>query len=72
MTTARDDPGILKRKPGPKPRGRTVLPLTIAVTMAQRALLDGIAARECITVSAVVRRLIVAGLAASDAHVPSL
>jgi len=72
MTTARDDPGILKRKPGPRPRGRTVLPLTIAVTMAQRALLDGIAARECTTVSAVVRRLIVAGLAASEVQIPSL
>jgi len=54
-----------KRRPGPKPRGRTVVPLTITVTHAQRAELEVRADSERATISTVVRRFVAAGLAAS-------
>ena len=37
MTITHDGRSPPKRRPGPKPRGRTVVPLTITVTHAQRA-----------------------------------
>ena len=53
-----------KRRPGPKPRGRTVVPLTITVTHAQRAALEVRADTERTSISTVVRRFVAAGLAA--------
>lgn len=53
-----------KRRPGPKPRGRTVVPLTITVTHAQRAALEVRADTEGTSISTVVRRFVAAGLAA--------
>jgi len=53
-----------KRRPGPKPRGRTVVPLTITVTHAQRAELEARADTERTSISTVVRRFVAAGLAA--------
>ena len=52
-----------KRRPGPKPRGRTVVPLTITVTHAQRAELEARADTERTSISTVVRRFVAAGLA---------
>ena len=40
MTIPHDGHGPPRRRPGPKPRGRTVVPLTITVTHAQRAGLE--------------------------------
>ncbi len=57
-----------RRRPGPKPRGRTVVPLTITVTHAQRAGLGAMADRQKSSVSTVVRRFIAAGLAAGVAR----
>ena len=54
-----------KRRPGPKPRGRTVVPLTITVTPTQRAQLEARADKEQSSISTVVRRFVAAGLAAS-------
>ncbi len=54
-----------KRRPGPKPRGRTVVPLTITVTPAQRADLEARADSERTSISTVVHRFVAAGLAAS-------
>jgi hypothetical protein len=54
-----------RRRPGPKPRGRTVVPLTITVTHAQRDALVTRADAEKSSISTVVRRFIAAGLAAS-------
>jgi len=53
---------------GPKPRGRTVTPLTITVTTAQRIALDAIADRQQRSISAVVREFIAVGIAASSEH----
>ena len=53
-----------KRRPGPKPRGRTVVPLTITVTHAQRAELEVRADTERTSISTLVRRFVAAGLAA--------
>lgn len=53
-----------KRRPGPKPRGRTVVPLTITVTHAQRADLEARADSEQVSISTIVRRFVAAGLAA--------
>ncbi len=64
MTVHRDSPTPPRRRPGPKPRGRTVVPLTITVTPAQRAELEALADAQKSSVSTVVRRLIAAGLAA--------
>jgi len=52
-----------KRRPGPKPRGRSVVPLTITVTPAQRAALEARADAEQRSISAVVREFISVGLA---------
>jgi len=65
MTTTRDGRAPPKRRPGPKPRGRTVVPLTITVTHAQRAGLEARADMEQTSISTIVRRFIAAGLAAS-------
>jgi hypothetical protein len=64
MTTIRDDRSTPKGRPGPKPRGRTVVPLTITVTHAQRAGLEALADTEKSSISTVVRRFVAAGLAA--------
>jgi hypothetical protein len=64
MTTPRDGPARPRRRPGPKPRGRTVIPLTITVTHAQRTALDALADAEKSSISMVVRRFIAAGPAA--------
>ncbi len=53
-----------KGRPGPKPRGRTVVPLTITITHAQRAGLEARADLEKSSISTVVRRFVAAGLAA--------
>ncbi len=65
MTTTHDGRSSVIRRPGPKPRGRTVIPLTITVTPAQRAALDVVADTEKSSISMVVRRFIAAGLAAA-------
>ncbi len=58
-----------RRRPGPKPRGRTVVPLTITVTHAQRAGLEARADVEKTSISTIVRRFVAAGLAASGLFV---
>ncbi len=55
------------RRPGPKARGRTVLPLTITITPAQRAALEGLADARRVSISTVIRQFIAAGLAADTA-----
>lgn len=62
MTITRDGLAPPKRRPGPKPRGRTVVPLTITVTPVQRAALAARADTEQRSISAVVREFINAGL----------
>ncbi len=64
MTTTQDGRSPPRRRPGPKPRGRTVVPLTITVTHAQRAELEARADAERSSISTVVRRFVAAGLAA--------
>jgi len=64
MTTTQDSRLLPRRRPGPKPRGRTVVPLTITVTHAQRAGLEARADSEKSSISTVVRRFVAAGLAA--------
>ena len=64
MATALEVLARPKSRPGPKPRGRTVVPLTITVTHAQRAGLEARADMEQTSISTVVRRFIAAGLAA--------
>lgn len=63
MTTTQDGRSPPKGRPGPKPRGRTVVPLTITVTHAQRAGLEARADAEKSSISTVVRRFIATGLA---------
>jgi hypothetical protein len=65
MTTTQDGRSPPRRRPGPKPRGRTVVPLTITVTHAQRADLEARADAEKSSISTIVRRFVAAGLAAS-------
>jgi hypothetical protein len=65
MTTTQDGRSPPKGRPGPKPRGRTVVPLTITVTHAQRAALEARADAEKSSISTIVRRFVAAGLAAS-------
>lgn len=55
------------RRPGPKARGRTVVPLTITITPAQRAALEELADVRRVSISTVIRRFIAAGLAADTA-----
>jgi hypothetical protein len=64
MTLSHDGRAPPKRRPGPKPRGRTVVPLTITVTHAQRTALEARADAERSSISTIVRRFIAAGLAA--------
>jgi len=64
MTISRDRVTLSKGRPGPRPRGRTVIPLTIAVTPAQRLSLKAVADVQKTSISAIVRQLIVAELAA--------
>ena len=71
MTTTRDGRSPPKGRPGPKPRGRTVVPLTITVTHAQRAELEARADRERVSISTIVRRFVAAGLAAGGLFVLS-
>jgi hypothetical protein len=62
MASSGDGPPLVKRRPGPKPRGRSVVPLTITVTRAQRTALEALAdARQC-SISVVVRQFIADGL----------
>ncbi len=63
MTTTPEGPSPPRRRPGPKPHGRTVVSLTITVTPAQRAALETRADAERSTISEIVRRFIAAGLA---------
>jgi len=70
MDVAQDGQPPIKSRPGPKPRGRTVAPLTITVTPAQRAALEEMADAQRVSISAVIRRFIAVGLAANTAHVP--
>ena len=70
MTLFQDELPPPRKRPGPKPRGRTVIPLTITVTLAQRVALIALADTQTSSISAVVRQFIVAGLAADG--VPSL
>jgi hypothetical protein len=65
MTTPSDGRSPPKRRPGPKARGRTVVPLTITITHAQRAALEARADMEKSSISTIVRRFVAAGLAAS-------
>ncbi len=44
-----------KSHPGPKPRGRKVVPLTITVTRAQRTALEVRADTEQVSISTIVR-----------------
>lgn len=64
MTISQDGRAPPKGRPGPKPRGRTVVPLTITVTHAQRAGLEARADMEKSSISTIVRRFVAAGLAA--------
>lgn len=64
MTISPDGHAPPKSRPGPKPRGRTVVPLTITVTHAQRAALDARADAEQVSISTIVRRFIAVGLSA--------
>ncbi len=64
MITTQDVRLLPRRRPGPKPRGRTVVPLTITVIHAQRAGLEARADSEKSSISTVVRRFVAAGLAA--------
>ena len=64
MTTTHAVRSPVRRRPGPKPRGRTVIPLTITVTHAQRAELGARADTEQSSISTIVRRFIAVGLAA--------
>jgi hypothetical protein len=52
----------VRARPGPKPRGRSVVPLTITVTPAQRMALGALAAARQTSVSAVARGFIATGL----------
>lgn len=70
MTIPHDELSPLRRRPGPKPRGRTVMPLTITVTIAQRRALISLADAQMLSISAVVRQFIVVGLAAGAAPAP--
>jgi len=63
MVTPQEGRSPPKSRPGPKPRGRTVVPLTITVTHAQRAGLESRADTEQVSISTVVRRYVAAGLA---------
>ena len=69
MTTLQDGRSPPRRRPGPKPRGRTVIPLKITVTHAQRAALEGLADVQAISISAVVRQFIITGLAVQPAPI---
>ena len=71
MTAARDEPSPPRRRPGPKPRGRTVVPLTITVTPAQRTALEARADAEQSSISTIVRRFIAAGLATGLCLLPA-
>jgi len=53
-----------KARRGPKPRGRKVKPLTIAVTTEQRLALEALADARGSSISEVVRQFITHGLAA--------
>jgi hypothetical protein len=64
MTTIHDGRSPVRHRPGPKPRGRTVVPLTITVSHAQRTALETLADTEKSSISMVVRRFIAVGLAA--------
>ncbi|MGI8688052.1 MAG: hypothetical protein ACR2M3_05685 [Thermomicrobiales bacterium] len=70
MTLSHDGLSPLRKRPGPKPRGRTVIPLTITVTLAQRVALIAMADTQMSSISAVVRQFIVTGLAAGAVPTP--
>jgi hypothetical protein len=70
MTLPLDGSLSRKGRPGPKPRGRSVVPLTITVTIAQRASLIALAEIQQSSISAIVRQFILAGLAADSAATP--
>jgi len=67
MTLSHDGLSPPRKRPGPKPRGRTVIPLTITVTLAQRTALIALADTQTSSISAIVRAFIVTGLGAGAA-----
>lgn len=67
MIPSHDGVPLLRKRPGPKPRGRTVMPLTITVTMAQRTALIALADTQMSSISAIVRQFIIAGLSVGAA-----
>jgi hypothetical protein len=63
MRSVNDEQRIPRRHPGPKPRGRTVVPVQTTITPDQRAALEALAdAQEC-SISAIIRQMIDTGLA---------
>ena len=69
MVSPRRGVPLPKSRPGPKPRGRRVVPLTITVTWAQRNALDALADTQQCSISAVVRQFIAVGLTPDAAFV---
>jgi hypothetical protein len=64
MTISQDRRAPPKGRPGPKPRGRSVVPLTITVTRTQRTALETLADAQQCSISAIVRQFIADGLSA--------
>ncbi len=67
MTTSTNGSAPSPRRPGPKPRGRRVVPLTITITPEQRAALEALADVQRVSISTVIRQFIAAGLATDRA-----
>ncbi len=67
MTTTSEESPQPQRRSGPKARGRTVAPLTITITPAQRAALEERADAQRVSISTVIRQFIAAGLVAETA-----
>jgi hypothetical protein len=70
MTIVQDGRAPPKKRPGPKPRGRSVVPLTITVTRVQRTALEALADAQQRSISAVVRQFIADGLGTDAATAP--
>jgi hypothetical protein len=70
MTIVKDGRAPPKKRPGPKPRGRSVVPLTITVTRVQRTALEILADAQQCSISAVVRQFIADGLGVDTASAP--
>ena len=70
MVTPQEGRSPPKSRPGPKPRGRSVVPLTITVTRAQRTALESLADTQQRSISAVVRQFIATGLGTDVVFAP--